>query len=91
MTSGFHFFHKSEIHTAPGHSYNFHNLQPILDYNIQKFALKYHQYKNGKTRLVSLLIFILFSNKRAAFFSGHQVEFIVSSRLENSYTLWCPL
>ena len=58
----FSLFHEHE------HNHNFHNLQPILDCNMLKFKLKYQQFKNGKTKLVSELASLLFLNKRVSFF-----------------------
>ena len=33
-----------------------------------EFKLRHQQFKNGKTKLVSKLVLLLFSNKRVAFF-----------------------
>ena len=56
----------SQIRTS--HSHNFHNLPSILDCNIPKLKLKHQQLKNGKTKLVSELVSLLFSSKRVDFF-----------------------
>ena len=37
------------------------------------FKLRYQQFKNSKTKLVSKLVLLLFSNKRVAFL-GHPVQ-----------------
>ena len=52
--------------SAPG--YNSLDLQPILDCNIPKFEVKHQQFKKGKIKIVSELVFLLFLNKCVAFF-----------------------
>ena len=39
-----------------------------------KFKLKHQQFKTSKIKLVSELVFLLFSCKRVAFFNGTPVE-----------------
>ena len=56
----------SQISTS--NSYNFSNLQPILNCNIPKFKLKHQHFKKDKMNLSSELVFLLFSNKRVEVF-----------------------
>ena len=48
------------------------NLQPILASNIPNFKSKHQQFKNGRNKLVSKLVFLLFLNKRVCLV--HQVQ-----------------
>ena len=56
-----------------------------MDCNIPKFKLKHQQFKNGKTKLVSELVFLLFLGKCVAFFETHSVSRVWSFSLISTH------
>ena len=50
------------------------NFQPILDYYITNFKLKYGDSENIKADCVNTVVFNLHQIKRRAFFVGHPVS-----------------